>query len=98
APLNVQECISLFVVGGNKDSLGAATFLWRHRRQTLFESFLRLHCAASFNAAVDADSAAGNPIETHAVLAGDIRLGPNSIAAEPIGINCRETYEKGQRY
>src|SRR5262249_50550211 len=80
------------------DSLGLVAFLGRHRRQTLLESFLRLHCAASFNAAVDTDGAAGNPIETHAVLTGDIGLGPDSITAKSVGINCSETDEKGECY
>src|ERR1041385_1608986 len=49
------------------------------------------------NALVDADCAAGNPIKTKTILAGDVRIGP-PMSAEAVRINRADADEKRKRH
>src|SRR4026208_501999 len=74
--------------------MSLSTLFRRHRRQPLFDMLLHLLFTPRFTTLIDADCAAGNPVETKTILAREVRLGPSVLTVGNDGSQANEKRER----
>src|ERR1044072_708896 len=72
------------------------TLFRRHRREALFDLLLHLLFTPRFTPLIDADCAAGNPVETKTILAREVRLGPSVLTVRNDGSQANEKRERNR--